>query len=273
MVISTIAMAALPILVLMLTMGGVAKVATAGSETEPGGLGTLGPAVLAPERFRKTALIACALGEFGLAAGLLFADHPAPRWMTAAFFAISTYVLWDLRRRRPDVGCGCFGDVSATPVGLRSIARTLVLTAMAVGVVLEDVGAAIALAGLSWAVAIWIGGGLCLLMVLSPEIEEAVSRLRYRAPCEQRPVPADRALSRLRSSGAWRTHAGILETDEPDDMWRELCWRFFVFPGQGGTQVVFAIYLSGRRPPIRTAIVSADGRPVGTLPESIPVSA
>jgi hypothetical protein len=127
--------------------------------------------------------------------------------------------------------------------------------------------------GVSWPVTIWIGCALALLLLLSPEIEEGVSRLRYRAPCEQRPAPADRALSRLRASAAWRAHVKLLESDQPDDMWRELCWRFFVFPGQGGTQVVFAVYLSGRRPPVRAAVVNADGRPVGPLPTSIPVSA
>lgn len=270
---STIAIAALPILALLLTMGGLAKVTTAGSEAEPGALGRLGPAALAPDRLPKTALILCAIAEFGLAGGLVFIDHPVPRWMTVAFFAVSTYVLLDLRRRRPDVGCGCFGDVSATPVGLRSIARTVVLTAMAVAVALENVDGPSAVAGVSWMVAIWTGGSLALLLLLSPEIEEAVSRIRYRAPCEQRPLPSERALARLRSSSAWRAHAGMIEADEPDDMWRELCWRFFAFPGRGGAQVVFAVYLSGRRPPVRTAIVSADGRPIMSLPESIPISA
>ena len=57
-----------------------------------------------------------------------------------------------------------------------------------------------------------------------------VDRLRYRAPCEQRPGPAGSVtLARLRSSGAWQAHEEQLATAEPYDSWRELCWRFFAF--------------------------------------------
>ncbi|MGI5162190.1 MauE/DoxX family redox-associated membrane protein [Microbispora sp. CA-102843] len=274
---STIAAAALPILVVTLALGGVAKLATAGREASPGALARLGPAVLMPERFARPALIACALVEFALAADLLVVDHPVARWLPAAFFAIATYVLWDLRRRRPDVGCGCFGDVSDTPVGLRSICRVAALTAMAVLVGLQGVTG---LPDVTAETAPWIGGGVALLLACSPEIDEAVSRLRHRAPCEQRPMPPGRALSRLRASAAWRAHAGSLLTDQPSDMWRELCWRFFVFPVQGDAEVVFAVHLSGRRPAVRAVVVGADGQVVASgdpgdtsLRESTPVSA
>ncbi|WP_067185505.1 MauE/DoxX family redox-associated membrane protein [Microtetraspora niveoalba] len=268
------AVAALPVLTLLLIMGGVAKLFTAGDDG--GGqdaLSRLGPAVLVPERFRRTAMLVCAIGEFALVAGQLAADLAVARWLTVVFFAISTYVLWDLRRRRPDVGCGCFGEVSSTPVGLRSVTRTAVLTGMAVAVAVSDIGAADALAGVSWTAAAWAAGYLALLLSLSPEVEEIFSRLRHRAPCEERPMPADRALTRLRSSTAWRAHAAGLESDEPYDSWRELCWRFFVFPGQGGADVVFAVYLSGRRPAVRVAVVGQDGNPIEPLQESIAVSA
>ncbi|MFF4771927.1 MauE/DoxX family redox-associated membrane protein [Microtetraspora fusca] len=270
----TAAVAALPILTLLLIMGGVAKLFTAGDDG--GGqdtLSRLGPAVLVPERFRKAAMLACAVGEFALVAGQLAADLVVARLLTVAFFAISTYVLWDLRRRRPDVGCGCFGEVSSTPVGLRSVARTAVLTGMAVAVAAADVGVADLVAGVSWTAAAWAAGYLALLLALSPEVEEIMSRLRHRAPCEERPVPPGRALARLKASTAWRTHAAVLESGEPDDSWRELCWRFFVFPGQGGADVVFAVHLSGRRPTVRVAVVGQDGNPIEPLAESIAVSA
>ncbi|WP_327048934.1 hypothetical protein OG320_14235 [Microbispora sp. NBC_01189] len=286
-----IATAALPVLALTLTLGGVAKLATSGREASPGALTRLGPVALAPERFARPAMLACALTEFALAGGSLVVDHPVTRWSPVVFFAIATYVLWDLRRRRPDVGCGCFGEVSAAPVGLRSIGRAAALTAMAVLVAVGNVAVGNTLntsaglmgpAGLPRGTAAWVAGGLVLvLLALSPEVDEVVARVRHRAPCEQRPLPPGRALSRLRASAAWRAHAESLLTGEPSDMWRELCWRFFVFPAQEGAEVVFAVYLSGRRPAVRAAVVGADGRVAATtgdrtdasLRESTPVSA
>ncbi|MEV4456972.1 MauE/DoxX family redox-associated membrane protein [Microbispora sp. NPDC049633] len=274
---STIAAAALPILVVTLALGAVTKLATAGREASPGVLARLGPAVLMPERLARPALYVCALVELALATGLLAVDHPAARWLPVAFFAVATYVLWDLRRRRPDAGCGCFGEVSAAPVGLRSTGRAAALTAMAALVAVQN---ATGLPALTGETAAWAGGGVVLLLALSPEINEIVSRLRHRVPCEQRPMPAGRALSRLRASETWRAHAGSLRTDEPSDMWRELCWRFFVFPAQGDAEVVFAVRLSGRRPDVRAAVVGADGhvtsadeRGDASLRESTPVSA
>jgi hypothetical protein len=221
-------------------------------------------------------MIYCSSVETVLAAGLLFTRHPLPRWGTIGFFSVATYVLWELRRRRPDVGCGCFGEASGSPVGLRSIGRAAVLAAMAVLVTLVPVSGADLLAGLSWNLALAIGIGLALLTLLSPEMEEGVARIRYRAPCDQRPVPAVRALSRLRSSSEWRSYEGLLTSGEPADTWREMCWRFFVYPGRttagAEAEVVFAVYLSGRRPPIRVAVVPTE-EPEAIVRKSIGVSA
>ncbi len=274
--VATLATAALVLLVLLLVLGGVAKIATVGTDAEPGGLTRLGPAVLVPERWRKPVLIFCAAVEIVLAAGLIFTRSPLPRWGTIVFFSVSTYVLWELRRRRPDVGCGCFGEASGSPVGLRSIGRAVVLTGMAVSVALVPVSGADLLSGLSWNLAIALAAGVVLLSLLSPELEEAIARVRYRAPCEQRPIPTARSLSRLRSSSEWRSHTALLVSVEPEDTWRELCWRFFVYPGRTATgaeaEVVFAVYLSGRRPAVRVAVVGAEGND-GTLRKSIDVSA
>ncbi|MEU8267687.1 MauE/DoxX family redox-associated membrane protein [Sphaerisporangium sp. NPDC049002] len=276
MEVATLAAAALTLLVLLLVLGSVAKIATAGTDAEPGGLSRLGPAMLVPERWRKPVLIFCATVETTLACGLVLTRSPLPRWGTIAFFALATYVLWELRRRRPDVGCGCFGEASGSPVGLRAIGRAVVLTAMAVTVTLVPVTGADVLSGLSWDLAIALAAGVALLSVLSTELEEAIARVRYRAPCEQRPVPAARTLSRLRSSSEWRSHAALLVSGEPEDTWRELCWRFFVYPGRTAAgakaEVVFAVYLSGRRPPVRVAVVGAEGTG-GTLHESTGLSA
>ncbi|WP_406319638.1 hypothetical protein OHA77_20090 [Streptosporangium sp. NBC_01639] len=275
-----IATAQIPVLGALLIAGALAKVRTAMNDSEPGALSRLGPAVLMAGRWQVPAMLGCAAVELALLVGLTATGHPFFRWGTAAFFAVSTYVLWELRRRRPDVGCGCFGEVSAIPVGLRSLGRTMVLTAMALGTVwAPPVPGWSIVAGITWSQALAAAGALLVLIALSPEIEEAAARLRHRAPCEQRPLDPATALSRLRSSSAWRSHERLLSSTEPVDSWRELCWRFFVYPGRSHAgdpaDVVFAIYLSGRHPAVRVAMVGYDGRPIeiGSLPESIGVSA
>ncbi|MFC4013914.1 MauE/DoxX family redox-associated membrane protein [Nonomuraea purpurea] len=258
----------LPLLIMLLVLGTAAKVVTVRSGGEPGALSQLGPAVLVPDRMRAAALLICAAGELMLATGLLLTTHPFFRWGTAAFFALSTYVLLELRRRRPDAGCGCFGEVSSAPVGLRSVGRTVTLTGMAGVSVWAPVSGWEAVGHLSWLTA----AGAVLLAVLSPEIEELIDRVRFRAPCEQRRSPAESVtLSRLRSSGTWRTHRGELASAEPYDTWRELCWRFFAFRNHDEDDVVFAVYLSGRRPAVRMAVVSAEDSE--SLAEYTPVSA
>ncbi|WP_433248605.1 MauE/DoxX family redox-associated membrane protein [Streptosporangium sp. CA-135522] len=277
---ATISAAQIPVLGALLVAGALAKVRTVMNESEPGGLSRLGPAVLVAERWRGPALLGCAAGEVFLLVGLMSTGLSLFRWGAAAFFAVSTYVLWELRRRRPDVGCGCFGEVSAIPVGLRSLGRTAVLTAMALGTVwTPPVPGWVTLTTLTWSQVPAVAGGLLVLAALSPEIEEAASRLRHRAPCEQRPLDPATALARLRASAAWRSHVKLLSSTDPVDSWRELCWRFFVYPGRSHAgdpaDVVFAVYLSGRHPAVRVAMVGVDGRPIeiGPLPESIPVSA
>ncbi|GAA5057413.1 hypothetical protein HNP84_000486 [Thermocatellispora tengchongensis] len=277
----TIASAQVFVLALLLLMGTIAKIATARGAAEPGALARLGPAVLVGERWRAPAMYCCAAGELLLALGLIFTELPIFRWATIAFFSMATYVLLELRRRRPDVGCGCFGEVSARPIGLRSIGRTIALTGMAVAATWSPASVLsllIPTPGLSWTLlATGVGGALLLLAALSPELEETIARLRYRAPCEQRPFPPAAGLARLRGTAAWRAHAPLLLSEQPTDIWRELCWRFFSFPGRTPdgemVDVVFALYLSGRRPPVRVAMVTADGEPVTNLAESIPVSA
>ncbi|NUP01185.1 MAG: hypothetical protein HOW71_39755 [Nonomuraea sp.] len=258
----------MPILIVLLVMGTGAKVVTVHKGGEPGTLSRLGPAVLMPGRMQAPSLLVCAGGELVLAGGLLVTTAPIFRWGTLCFFALSTYVLVELRRRRPDAGCGCFGEVSSAPVGVRSIGRTVVLTGMSALSLAAPAPGWVALTHPSWLTA----AGVALLVLLSPEIEELVDRVRFRAPCEQRPGPPEQVmLARLRSSGPWRAHQEALTSAEPYDSWRELCWRFFAFTGRDHDDVVFAVYLSGRRPVVRVAVVDADDS--GSLPEYTPVSA
>ncbi|MFG1947395.1 MauE/DoxX family redox-associated membrane protein [Nonomuraea sp. NPDC048826] len=258
----------LPVLIVLLCLGTAAKVMVIRSGREPNALANLGPAVLVPGRFRVPALLVCAAGELVLAGGLLLTTHPIFRWATVAFFAMSTYVLLELRRRRPDAGCGCFGEVSSAPVGVRSIARTMVLTGMAGLTVWAPVPGWVAFTRPSWE---FVLAGLVLLAVLSPEIDELIERARHRAPCEQRRGPAEGVvLARLRASGTWRAQRAQLVSPEPYDSWRELCWRFFVFKNHAQDDVVFAVFMAGRRPAVRMAVVEADSEP---LPSYTPVSA
>ncbi|WP_345393658.1 MauE/DoxX family redox-associated membrane protein [Nonomuraea salmonea] len=191
----------LPLLIVMLALGTVAKVGTVTSGGEPGSLSRLGPAVLVPGRMQAPALLVCAAAELALATGLLVTTHPLFRWGTVAFFALSTYVLLELRRRRPDAGCGCFGEVSSAPVGLRSIGRTVVLTGMAVLSVWAPVPGWVSVFHLSW----YAAAGVALLVLLSPEVEELIDRVRFRAP------PASSAAARQSRSpcrGSGRVASG-----------------------------------------------------------------
>ena len=271
---ATLATVALELLVLILLLGGLAKFATAGARGQPGNLSWLGPGVLVPDRWRRPFMILCAAGEVALAAGLLFTTWPPARWGTLAFFAVATYVLWELRRRRPDVGCGCFGEASSAPVGLRSIVRASLLAGLAVVVTVVPVPGTGIVTGFSPGLVAATAAGLAVLALLSPEMSEAIARMRHRAPCEQRPMAAGKALHRLRASGEWRAHAPLLVSEEPSDTWRELCWRFFVYPGRtaDGTpaELVFAVYLTGRRAPVRVGVTEPAGQ---VMRESIEVSA
>ncbi|NBE95108.1 hypothetical protein FE391_18585 [Nonomuraea sp. KC401] len=258
----------LPLLVVLLVLGTMAKVVTVRLKSEPGELARLGPAVLVPGRLRAPALLVCAAVELVLAAGLLATSHTIFRWATVAFFAMSTYVLLELRRRRPDAGCGCFGEVSSAPVGWRSIGRTAALTGMAGMSVLAPAPGWVAVLNPSWLTV----AGAALVLVLSPEIDELIARARFRTPCEQQRGPSESAsLARLRSSGAWRDHRAGLTSPEPYDSWRELCWRFFAFQNHDNDDVVFAVQLSGRRPAVRTAVVGSEGSE--SLTKYTPVSA
>lgn len=275
---TTIALAALPVVVAVLLLGTLAKLMAVSRGVEPEGLGRLGPTVLLPERLRVPGLVFCALVELAYAVALPLWDHPLPRWGVVVFFTLATYVLVDLRRRRPEAGCGCFGEVSSTPVGLRSIGRAAVLGAMGVALAFAPVTAGDLVANASWTMLAWIAGTAALVLALSPEVGQAISRMRYRAPCEQRELPVDDALSRLMTSAAWRARRPLLVSTTPVDTWRELCWRFFAFEGRTAdgddVDVVFAVYLTGgRHAPVRSVLIAADGTSLESLPESIPVSA
>lgn len=253
-----------PLLALLLMAGSAGKgwrMLRAGSVTAG-----LGPTVLFPWRLRRPIMIAMCVTELGLGIALLgTAAHFGAgvlanivRAGTALFFLIAVGILYEVRQRRPDAGCGCFGDLSDQPIGVRTIGRAALLCAAAVisiGAPPLHMASSTAEGGF-WVLSLAVE--LALLAALSPEIGQLLARLGYSEPCELRRLPVARTLSALRSSPQWRRHAGQLSADVPADVWREGCWRFVVFPGLANgrrADVVFAVHLQSRRPQIRVAVL------------------
>jgi hypothetical protein len=210
--------------------------------------------------------------ELGLGLGLIGTavkfgrDWPAlpatvVRTGTALFFLVAVGALNEMRQRRPDAGCGCFGELSGTPIGLRTIARPGLLCASAVatlGLPPLRMPSSPAEAELWLAV---LAFELALIAFLSPELSEIMVRLGYSEPCELRRMPVGRTMSALHASSQWRRYAGQVSAGSPSDVWREGCWRFVVYPGYARgrpVDIVFAVYLQPRRPAVRVAVLDAD---------------
>ncbi len=238
----------------------------------------LGATTIFPLHLRRpAAMVMCAI-EFGLGLMLVATASRVGVWPAAAtlvrlgvvlLFVTATAALIELRAHRPDAGCGCFGDLSSTPLSLRTIARSALFSAAAaatVGVppIRLTTGAIIPGAAHGTLEArllvVLIAAELVLLGALSPELGEALVRLGYREPCERRTFSPQRTLAALRSSRVWRRHSALLTSTEPTDMWRELCWRYAAYSGQVAgreADIVFAVYARRWSPPVRAAIVDA----------------
>jgi hypothetical protein len=239
------------------------------------------PAGLFPLRLRRPVMIAMCATEFGLGLALIAtagrigaggAGLPASivRAGTALFFLVAAGALNETRQRRPDAGCGCFGEFSETPIGWRTITRAGVLCAAAAATIglpplrmpSSPTTAELCLATLAFE--------LSLLAFLSPEVGEILVRLGYSEPCELRRLPVGRTLTALHSSSQWRRFSSQVSATAPADVWREGCWRFVVYPGFARgrrVDIVFAVYLQARRPPIRVAVLDADTDEVLGRPE------
>jgi hypothetical protein len=253
----------LPLLALILLGACAAKLARTlwvGSVTAG-----LAPTDLFPRRLRRPAAAAicgtelilgpCLLLTAGRFGGDMAAD--TVRVLTVLFFLVALCGLVELREHRPDLGCGCFGDLSVKPVGTRSILRAgLLALAAALTVGLPPVH--LPPPGLRAAAALGLLlAELLLVALLSPEAGEALVRLGYSEPCELREASPRRALAALRRSRRWRRQSVLIDSDEPADMWRELCWWYVVYPARGsapGTMLVFAVQAKQHRPAIRSAL-------------------
>lgn len=256
-----------PLLAVLLIGGCAAKARRAiGARSIDAGIG---PTAMFPIPLRRPVAMAICASEFGLGIGLLVttgrigAGWPANALRVAAALLFGTAVaaLQELRTRRPDAGCGCFGDLSGAPVNWRTITRAALLGAAAVASIgappLHMAGSS----GQAAAVLALVLVELALLAALSPEIGQLMVRLGHAEPCEVRRVPVARTLATLRASAPWRHYRPHLISATPTDVWREGCWRFAAYPGvlaSRRVEVVFAIYLTGRRAPVRAGVLDVD---------------
>jgi hypothetical protein len=239
------------------------------------------PAGLLPLRLRRPVMMTMCATELTLGLALIATagrvgaggaglSATVVRAGTALFFLVAVGALNETRQRRPDAGCGCFGEFSETPIGWRTITRAGVLCAAAAVTIglpplrmpSSPTTAELLLAALAFE--------LSLIAFLSPEVGEILVRLGYSEPCELRRLPVGRTLTALHASAQWRRYAGQVSAAAPGDVWREGCWRFVVYPGSSRgrrVDIVFAVYLQARRPPIRVAVLDADTDEVLGRPE------
>jgi hypothetical protein len=228
-----------------------------------------GPTAFFPLRLRRPAAVGLCASELVLALGLLAtagavgSGVPALVFRVAAALLFCTAVgaLYELRARRPDAGCGCFGELSHTPVNWRVITRAALLSLAAVASVGAPPVRMPGTAGQAWLMLTAVAAELAVLVALSPEAGQAMIRLSHTDPCELREVPVARTLAMLHASSSWRRHQRFLAGTVPVDIWREGCWRFVVFPGMldgRRLEVVFAVYLTGRRPAVRIGMLDTE---------------
>jgi hypothetical protein len=269
------------LLVAVMLLGGAVTKLTRAMRT-PSVRGELGPTALFPLKLRRpTAMTLCAI-EFVLGIGLLVTAvrwgsgplvAPYVRVGTVLLFVIATSALIELRTVRPDVGCGCFGDFSTTPVSGRTIARSALLGAAALSTVGLKPIKLPTTAGVGLELLAILCAEFLVIGALSPEVGEALIRLGYSEPCELRHVPSSRTLAALHRSKQWRRYSTVRAADTPVDIWRELCWRYVVYPSSYAgrpADLVFTVYLQRRRPIVHATLVDAStGR---LLPWPVPPS-
>jgi hypothetical protein len=254
----------IPLLAALLISGCAAKTwhtvktRAADAGAEPTATFPLGP--------RRPAAIALCVVELALGAGLLITAGPiglgAPaltvRAAAVLLFGTGAGALYVLRARRPDAGCGCFGELSRTPVGWRVITRAVLLCAAALSLLGAPPLRMPASAGQAWLTLTVSVAELAVLCALSPEISQLMLRLSHAEPCEVREVPVTRTLSTLRASALWRRYQQFVDAAAPVDVWREGCWRFVVYPGvlaSRRVEIVFAVHLAGRGTPIQVGML------------------
>ena len=111
---------------------------------------------------------------------------------------------------RPDIGCGCFGEFSSTPVTGRTIARSILLAVAALGTVnVQPIQLRGASADPSRPIAALAApSSSAIFALLSPEVRDLLVRIGYSAPCELRVPSPEQTLPRCTAAasgaGIWR---------------------------------------------------------------------
>lgn len=234
-----------------------------------------GPTALFPANIRKPVAISVCVVESTLGLGLILTaggtGGKVPAMVFRAgcclFFIVATCALVELRISRPDAGCGCFGELSTAPVSFRTMARSALLAVAAFATVqLGPIGLPPVKAAAYAELLGILAAELLVIGALSPEIGEGLIRLGYSEPCELQIVPSGRTLAALHRSRQWRRHSRLITSAVPADIWRELCWRYVVYPASYDNRpadLVFAVFLKYHRPAIRAALVdAATGQPL-----------
>jgi len=256
----------IPLLAAMLLGGSSAKLARAiGRRSVTAGLG---PTAVFPLRLRPWAAAMLFAVEFGMGFGLIatagaFATSALAtlvRVGTCVLFVVATCALIELRSVRPDIGCGCFGEFSASPITGRILVRSILLAVAALATVNLPSIVLPRTVGAAAPFLIMLLAELVLFGFLSPEVREVLVRIGYSAPCERRVMSTEQSIAALHRSAQWRRHSALLADRQPHDIWRELCWRYIAYPSTydgKAAELVFAVYLQHRRPAVLSVLVDA----------------
>lgn len=240
----------------VLLFAGVMKIAAGPRSFRESALG-----VLLSSRIAATGVwMGLSLCEILVALGLfLFRGSQAPRIFAALFFATAlVYLVWALRKES-DRPCGCFGMSTAGPVSQADVARTALLTSLAlVAIPARGTWSPLEASSATWALSAL---GLLLVVALSPDLREAwhSGRIRvWRYNCATASIPVDSALHLLHESDPWTTMRPYLRTLRHSDHWRAGCWRFFTFDAtweNRSATAVFAVRTARRQRAVTGAIV------------------
>jgi hypothetical protein len=221
-----------------------------------------GLARLTAVRGSRGMTVGLGLGEGVLGLALLVTSHLSVRLATTVAFAAATWVVGELRVRRPDAGCGCFGGLSAKKVGRRSVLRAVLFTAAAVASLGAPLAGVDVLRDVQAQVGLVLAVELALFAALSPELAELVERRRRPAglPCERRHSPMSETYATLYESTAWAGHENAIASAVPLDVWREGCWRFVAFAARlddRDGEIVFAVSTAEHDRDVRSAVMPA----------------